>query len=182
MKIKNCYGNFNMTPYGRKKPTYIVIHYTAGVSSKKGTAKNIANYFNRPNTNASADYIVDDEEIVKYNPSVTKNYCWAVGGNKLATKGGSKHGIVTNKNSISIEICSNNKKNKVTQVNDENWFFTEKTMKNVIELVKYLCEKWDIPKTNIVRHYDVTGKFCPALIGWNKETNEKEWNNFLKQI
>jgi N-acetylmuramoyl-L-alanine amidase CwlA len=55
--------------------------------------------------------------------------------------------------------------------------------------------KYNIPKTNVVRHYDVSGKLCPGVVGWNdapiyttngKATGEKNtsaaWNDFLKQI
>ena len=55
------------TTVRNKKIEYIVLHYTAGTNSKKGAAQAIAVYFGRPVAKASADFIVDDEEIVQYN-------------------------------------------------------------------------------------------------------------------
>ena len=31
-------------------------------------------------------------------------------------------------------------------------------------------KNYNIPLENVVRHYDITGKLCPGVIGWNKET------------
>lgn len=53
---------------------------------------------------ASADFIVDDKDVVQVNPDLERYYCWAVGDGK------GKKGI-TNSNSISIEMCSTRKKN-----------------------------------------------------------------------
>ena len=54
---------------------YIVLHYTAGTSSAKGVARNIAAMFANPNNRpASADFIVDDGEIVQYNPNIKDRY------------------------------------------------------------------------------------------------------------
>lgn len=55
------------------------------------------------NREASADFGVDDLNIVQFNPNPLKYYCWSVGNGK------GKYGI-TNSNSISIEICSNLKR------------------------------------------------------------------------
>ena len=62
-------------------------------------------------------------------------------------------------------------------------------------LVRYLMKKYGIPKTNVVRHYDVTGKLCPGIYGWNdaalysndgKPTNARnnssEWGAFWNKI
>ena len=41
---------------------------------------------------------------------------------------------------------------------------TETTIKNAIELGKLLMQKYDIPIENVVRHFDVTGKYCPRWL------------------
>ena len=182
IKVTKCYGNSNMTPLVRR-PKYIVIHYTAGASSKKGRAKDIAKYFNNPVVNSSADYIVDDKTIVKFNPSISKYYCWAVGGSKLNTKGGRLYGKCNNSNSISIEICSTNDTGKVTKPNDTHFSFTDDVIANAAELIASLMKKWNIPIENVVRHYDVTGKLCPGIKGWNKESgSESEWKKLIKKV
>ena len=28
-------------------------------------------------------------------------------------------------------------------------------------------KKYGVPKSNVIRHYDVSGKLCPGVVGWN---------------
>lgn len=164
-----------------RKIKYIVVHYTASASSKKGSAMSIAkNVFgNASARDASADFIVDDTTIVQYT-DIDNRYCWHC-GDKLNVSAPYK-GICTNKNSIGIELCSNNKTGKATKYADDgNWYFTDATIKNGIDLVKYLMKKYGIPAANVIRHRDVTGKGCPGTNGWfGKDLSE--WNAFKKSI
>ena len=140
-----------------RKIKYIAIHYTAGSTSKRGTAMAIRNVF--ITRQASADYIVDDAEIVRINPDVRNYYCWAVGDKLNSTTGGGRlHGVATNKNTISIEICSTNKTGRVTNTNDSNWYFTDAVIDNCIELTKKLME--DLAE--IVRVLNVVSVFAFA--------------------
>ena len=55
-------------------------------------------------------------------------------------------------------------------------------------------KKYNIPLENVIRHYDISGKVCPGIIGWNneviynkgKQTNEKsksnKWKEFKKKL
>ena len=113
MEIIKKVSTHNTSAKPQRSIDYIVIHYTAGTTSKKGTALNTANYFSKSKVSASADFIVDDAQIVQYNPDLRNRYCWAVGSakGKLKSKaGGSLYGKATNSNCVSIEICSNLKK------------------------------------------------------------------------
>ena len=84
---------------------YIAIHFTAGSSSICGRAMNTKRVFET--REASADFCVDDRDIVQFNPDIKNNYCWAVGDAKKQTTGVKKfNGLATNSNTISIEICS----------------------------------------------------------------------------
>ena len=56
-----------------------------------------------------------------------------------------------NKDTISIECCHSDKEGK----------FNQKTYRALIRLCAWLCDKYEIKKDNIIRHYDVTGKLCP---------------------
>lgn len=174
---------------------YIAIHYTAGSSSKPGSALKVKNVFE--SRKASTDFVVDDEKIVQLNPDLKNYYCWAVGDQKnMFSKGGSLYGRAINKNTISIEICSNLKYGTSASVpNHEGWYFTGEALKNVAELCKILMKKYDIPFENVVRHYDISGKMCPGVIGWNDENiyttagkqtkekgNSKEWESFKKML
>lgn len=145
---------------------FIVLHYTAGTSSKKGAARGVASMFANPkNRPASADFIVDDAEIVQYNPDIRNRYCASVGGDKWKTKytkeSGTHYGTCKNNNSISIEMCSNKTNKSSLLATDRDWYLTDATVKNAIELTKYLMATYNIPADRVIMHHHVTGKLCP---------------------
>ncbi len=183
LKITNKTNTHNTTTAAGRTIKYIVIHYTAGDSSKKGEAISTAEYFASTANQASADFIVDDETIVQYNPDLENRYCWHSGGSKLSTEGGSLHGAAKNANSIGIEICSTNSTGEVPPANDKTWSFTEAAVAKAVELTRYLMEKYSIGADHVIRHYDITGKLCPGIIGWNEESgDESRWKAFQKAI
>lgn len=164
--------------YGSKralnKIKYIVIHYTANTGTK-ATAKGNANYFKNIDRKASAHYIVDKNSIV-YQAVPDEYSAYAVGGDKYddcgKTGGGQLHGIVTNSNSISIEMVSCS--------NDDGFYIPEETINRTIQLVKDLMKKYP----NIIgihRHFDVTGKHCPDTHCITSE-KEQKWKEFLNKI
>ena len=162
---------------------YIVIHYTAGTSSSAGKAANTASYFSTTSTQASADFIVDDATIVQYNPDIKNRYCWHCGGSKYSNKGGSLYGKAKNSNSIGIEICSTNSTGKVKNANDKTWKFTDAAVSKAVELTKYLMKTYGISSANVIRHYDVTGKLCPGIVGWNADSgDESKWKAFKAKL
>ena len=178
-----------------RKIKYIAIHYTAGTTSKKGAARATRNVF--LSRKASADFVVDDFEIVRINPDVRNYYCWSVGDPKnTVTGGGRLYGVATNKNTVSIEICSNLLPNTdVTTPNHGGWYFTDASLENAKKLVRYLMKMYDVPKENVIRHYDVSGKICPGVINWTSariydtkgkitatKGNSKEWEKFWNEI
>lgn len=181
--VKKC---STVHTYNRKntKIEYICIHYTAGVSSKAGRAVGTAQYFATTTNQASADFIVDDGTIVQYNPDPLKYACWAVGGTKYKyTKGGAFYGLCKNMNSISIEIVSNNRTGKMTQANDPNYYFTDAELENAVKLTKYLMQTYGIDADHVIRHYDVTGKICPGIIGWNEASGDiSRWLAFKSRL
>lgn len=149
------------------KIEYIVIHY-AGTTSD---AEDMVNSLNRGTTiNSSADFFVSlSGKIYQYNVNLKNKYSWAVGGNKLEnTDGGKYYGLVSNENSISIEMS--------TFLKDEDWSLNSETVEATIDLVKYLIKEYDIPSKNVIRHYDVTGKLCPNVDGWLDDS--VKWNDF----
>lgn len=166
---------------------YLAIHFTAGSSSKAGSAKSVKHVFEQ--RQASADFCVDDQDLVQFNPDLKNYYCWAVGD------GNGKYGV-TNKNSISIEICSSLKKGTSAAVpNHSGWYFTDAALENAVKLSKYLMKKYNIPIDRVIRHYDASRKSCPGLVGWNDGTlykedgsktkeknNSNEWIKFKKRL
>ena len=187
--------NIHITRLPNRPIKYISIHYTAGGTSKAGTALGTRNVFLQ--RKASADFVVDDETIVRINPDIRNYYCWAVGDKKnIYTGGGRLYGVATNKNTLSIEICSNLKRGTTADVpNHEGWFFTEKSLENALKLVRYLMKQYNVPKSNVVRHYDISGKLCPGVIGWNdsniygtdgkvkpQKSSSDSWKEFWSKI
>lgn len=157
--------------YGSSRSTssikYIVWHYTANDGD---TDEANGKYFNSPNRNASAHYFVDDDSITQ---SVPDNYvAWSVGGNRYEnykTTGGAKlYSIAKNANTLNIELCDTQKNGKYN--------VSDKTLANAIALTKDLMKKYNIPIENVIRHFDVTGKSCPAYyvdeVLWNEVKNK----------
>ena len=162
---------------------WIVIHYTAGVTSKPGSALSLAGYFATRPDDCSADFTVDDAAVVQYNGDIKNRYTWHCGGNKYNNRGGKFYGKCTNANSIGIEVCSTNSTRKMQAANDPTYSFTDAVVKNTEELVKQLMSEYNIPADRVIRHYDVNGKPCPGIIGWNKESgSEAKWEAFKQAI
>lgn len=147
----------NHKNYGSKRSTqlirWIVWHFTG---NNGDTDENNGNYFEKNIVKASAHYFADSDSITQ---SVPDNYvAWSVGGNKYSdcskTGGGSLFGVVTNTNSISIELCDD--------IKDGVVYPSAATIANALELTKELMQKYNIPADHVIRHFDVTGKRCPA--------------------
>lgn len=184
-----------ISKYANRPIKYIAIHYTAGGSSAPGRAVSMKNSWEKTRR-ASADFGVDDRDMVQFNPDLKNYYCWSVGDKKNPNGGGGQlYGKATNRNTISIEICSNLKKGyNASKVNHEGWFYTDAALNNAVKLVKILMKKFNIPIENIVRHYDISGKICPGIKGWNNYTlydvngnkigknNSSEWIKFKERL
>ena len=179
---QTSYNNISSTPNRTIK--YIVVHYTAGTTSRAGSARNTALFFSNYGVNASADFITDDSTIVQFNPDLKNYSCWHCGDSKNYNKGGSFYGKCTNFNSIGIEVCSTNNTGTMTSANDTHYSFTDAVVNKTVELVKYLMQTYNIPASNVIRHYDVTGKWCPGIRGWNDESNSdsSKWKAFKARL
>ena len=183
MTITNKFSTVHTTAKANRSIEYIVIHYTAGVTSKTGSAVNTADYFRTTSTQVSADFTVDETAVVQYNGDIRNRYTWHCGGSKYNTKGGSLYGICKNSNSIGIEICSTNSTGKMQNANDKSYSFTDAAVANAEWLVKKLMAEYNSPAERVVRHYDVTGKPCPGIIGWNADSgSEAKWTAFKQAI
>lgn len=158
---------------------YICIHYVGAT----GDAKNNVDYYSQPTvTDASADFFVGHTgDIWQYNPDPKARYCWAVGGGRQSAYGGSFYGKAKNSNSISIEMCVKTRGGKTA--NSPDWYFTDETIAAAVELTRYLMELYNVPVERVIRHFDVTGKFCPGVVGWNAPSgSESAWKDFQARI
>ena len=155
---------------GRTAPVkYIVIHYTAGNGD---TAKNNADYYASAKIEASAHYFVDEGNII-YQSVKDSDTAWSVGGTKVY-----KHKECRNANSISIELCSRNRNGSGKPASDGGWYFKPETVNNALELTRFLMAKYNIPPENVIRHFDVWNKICPAPF----VNNPAEWENFKRKL
>lgn len=147
---------------------YIVIHYTGNDGDK---AAGNARYFQTAGRGASAHYFVDSTAV--YQSVSDLNVAWSVGGPKYQdctkTGGGKLYKVASNANSLSIEICDDNKNGKIEP--------SEETLQNVVALVKQLMAKYQVPLERVIRHFDVNGKHCPEYY-----LEEKAWSAFKSRI
>ena len=183
MQVIKQTGTANTTYSPGRKIEYLAIHYDAGVSCKAGSASGCASWFANPNAGGSADYICDERYLIQYNPDPYNRYCHAVGGSHFGTKGGRLYGIAKNSNCVSLEICSGNRQGKITYPNDPNYYFTDKVLAMAKEAVELIMSLYNIDADHVIRHYDVNGKCCPGIIGWNADSgSEDKWNSFHESI
>lgn len=175
---------------------YLAIHYTAGAGSAPGTAVRMKAAW-ESTKRASADFGVDDRDMVQFNPDPLNYRCWAVGDKKNTYSGGGQlYGKATNSNTISIEVCSTLARGTNSAVpNHEGWTFTQAALANAERLAKILMSRFFIPKERVVRHYDISGKLCPGVLGWNngqlfttegkptgRMSDSRKWEEFKKKL
>ncbi len=148
-----------VNPYSRPGITReqihgIVIHYTANPGS---TAMQNRNYFEGLKdshiTKASAHFIIGlDGEIVQCIPTAEIAYA----SNER------------NRDTIAIECCHAGDDGK----------FNRKTYDSLVQLTAWLCEKFELTKQDVIRHYDVTGKLCPLYF----VEHEDSWQKFREDV
>lgn len=137
----------------------IVVHYTANPGTDAMANRN---YFNNlpainqkkaKDTYASSHFVIDlDGEIVQCIPT-----------NEIAYASNER-----NKDTISIECCHKRKNGK----------FTSQTYQSLVELTTYLCLKFGLTESDLIRHYDITGKNCPKYYVEHPDA----WEQFLARI
>lgn len=133
--------------YGGKldKVEWIVVHYTANDGD---TDENNGKYFGKElERKASAHLFVDDDSATISVPLTSVAF-------HCGTTGKYKHPTCRNSNSIGVEICDDVRNGKI--------YPSTKTIENVLAVVRWLMEKYNLPKERVIRHADVTGKACPA--------------------
>lgn len=155
----------NAANYGGKrgeKVKYIVVHYTA---NNGDTARDNGIYFQRnAGLGASAHWFVDETTALQSVPE--EFVAWHCGGANYV------HPECRNSNSIGVELCSR-------QGKDGEFYFLPETVDNAVALIRELMQRYNIPPERVIRHYDVTGKICPApFVG----TGIEDWKEFKEEI
>ena len=138
-----------------------------------GGAKENCQYYAGGNRNASAHYFVGfDGEI--WQSVEDANIAWHCGASSY------KHGECRNANSIGIELCVRKRNTASMGATDKDWYFEDATVEAAAELTRYLMDKYNVPASHVIRHYDVTGKICPNPYVYN--TTAHTWDEFKKKI
>lgn len=151
---KNKYNR----PGTKSTPKRICVHYTGDCGA---TAEQLSKYWqnvaagvfkDKPWSWTSAQYIVGlDGEVVRCIPD-----------NEIAYAAANQ-----NADTIHIEVCYRQKSGA----------FEEKSIAALGELVHSLMNKYAIPAGKVVRHYDLTGKLCPAYY-----VDENRWAALHERI
>ena len=133
----------------------VVIHY---VGNPGTTAEANRSYFESLSAGtediyASAHFIVGlDGEVIQCIPLTE----WAYASN------------ARNEDTVSIEVCHP----------DDTGEFSNVTYDRVVELTAWLCDTFDLKTTDVIRHYDVSGKDCPKYY----VEHEDAWQQFLTDV
>ena len=149
---------YNRSNRGGTPIKYIVVHDT-GNPSRGANATAHYNYFNGGDRSSSADFFVDDTQVLCVN-DYYKYYTWHCGD------GRGKYGI-TNRNSVGIEFCIN--------VDSDR----DKTLERTAQLVRELIQELNIPIDRVVRHYDASRKNCPQSMSGN---GWAQWYKFKEKL
>ncbi len=132
--FKQC-GSDHMTRGRSRAVDRIVVHHTGTLAS----ARNNATYFARnERQGASAHYFVDDISAEIYQSVAEADTAWHAGQWDM------------NCRSIGIEVVSAGEDYSGVETSKLEW------------LVGRLMAKYGIGASGVIRHYDVTGKRCPA--------------------
>lgn len=149
----------------------IIMHYTANSGA---SAKNHQKYFNGTaianKSYASAHIFIDDNDVIEIIPLNEVAYHANESGYSKVTKFKGNYGYSgSNANgcTIGIEMCIDAKGN-----------ITAKTLKNTLTTVVELCKKFNLDENDLFRHYDITGKNCPAM--WVKDVSK--FNDFKNDV
>lgn len=134
----------------------VVIHY---VGNPGTSAQANRNYFESlsngtEGTYASAHFIVGLEgEVLQCIPLTEISYA----------------SNSRNDDTVAIEVCHE----------DDSGQFSPVTYEQVVELTAWLCDTFSLkPNTDVIRHYDVTGKICPRYY----VEHEDAWEQFLTDV
>ena len=134
----------------------VVIHY---VGNPGTTARANRNYFESlssglENTYASSHFIVGLEgEVVQCIPLTEVAYA----------------SNTRNGDTVSVEVCHP----------DETGEFSPVTYDRTVELTAWLCVQFKLdPESDVIRHYDVTGKECPRYYVEHPEA----WDTFRADV
>jgi N-acetylmuramoyl-L-alanine amidase len=147
----------------------IVVHW---VANPKTTAAQNRNYFEglkiqQPSKDAryaGAHFVIGlDGEVIQC--LLEDDLGYHVGASSYKERAIRELSCYPNNCTIGIELCHTNWEGE----------FTDETLISARDLILELCERYNLGRQNIYRHFDITGKDCPKYF----VTNEDKWEQFL---
>ena len=128
----------------------IVVHY---VGNPGTSAQANRNFFANPTTEVCSHFVIGLEgEIIQ---------CVPLGERSAASND-------RNRDTISIEVCHP----------DESGKFNDTTYASLVKLTAWLCTEFELDTSDVIRHYDVTGKLCPLYF----VEHEDAWESFKSDL
>ena len=146
-------------------PKKITIHAT----DNQATANNEISYMRNNNSSTSFHVAIDEKEAVQGLPY-----------NRNGWHAGDGRNGYGNRNTIGIEMARSYDRNRnTTRLNEPLKSQWEKTFNNTIKFVAQLCIDLGIVanKSNIKKHQDWSGKYCPKKI-----LDDKTWDKLVNGI
>lgn len=166
-KIINAVSTSRVPDWGNKKK-YIAVHYFGVVGQNHDLSSD---------GSGAHFYIYWDGTI--YQRCSLDAVPWAVGTAGYYTQ---KHPRANNYNTISIEMCCKCDGN-AQSAEDPKWYFTKETQEACVWLVQRLMKENDIPAENVLRHFDIVNKTCPApYVHNNKYRGTWTWEEFKARV
>lgn len=148
----------------RQATLKIIIHYTANYSKGANASANIK-YIDNIDS-ASCHYFIDDKNILLAVPCDEVAYHVGAKTYSKAGKDLIARGYQPNFCTVGIEMC----------VNSDGDFNKVKELTKKLTLM--LLYKYQLTPDDILRHYDITGKNCPAMF----VEDEVAWKLFIEEI
>ena len=166
MDIINVISSKNVPKWGNQKK-YIAIHYL-GVDGQN----------NKVDAGGYGAHFYIYWDGTTYQAADLDAILWQVGTGRYYAQ---KHPKARNSNTIGIEMCCHCDGDASKAGAD--WWFTQETQKACVELVRYLMDKLNIPPENVLRHYDIVNKTCPApYVHNNHYRGTWTWEEFKAKV
>ena len=147
---------------------YIVIHYPGNTA----TASKQCAYYSHCTRVVSAHYVINDETIFEcLDPKFIAFHVVS-------------SGKCRNENAIGIDLEAHKLNTASCKASDLDWYHSQSTLNTAAKFIAYLMIKYEIPIENVLRHYDVTKKKCPASLCGNginevyKMSGNAAWDKF----
>ena len=155
LEIKQIDLNYSIG--AKMTPEYLVIHETNNYAAGADANAHYRYWNTNPDAQASTHFVVDNNEI--YQMLELDQIAWHVGDND-------GHSDITNYNSVGIEIA----------VNSDGDY--DQARQNTISLTINLMNELEMDISQLKRHYDASGKWCPT----NMLDEPDLWTDFVSQV